>query len=121
MITMLTSGALAGLGGAIETQGVVHRFQPGFNIGLGFEGITIALLGRIHPFGIIPAAILFGAMKSGAALMQFTVDVETEIIDVIQALILFFVAADLIVERIIPGITGKSERLTLSTGWGGQV
>jgi len=120
MVTMLISGALAGLGGAIETQGIVHRFQPGFNIGLGFEGITIALLGRLHPFGIILAAILFGAMKSGAGLMQFTVDVETEIIDVIQALILFFVAAELLVERILPGVTGKRERLTLSSGWGGQ-
>lgn len=120
MITMLASGALAGLGGAIETQGIVHRFQPGFNIGLGFEGITIALLGRIHPFGIVPAAILFGAMKSGAGLMQFTVGVETEIIDVIQALILFFVAADLLAGRIIPGVSGSREKLTLSAGWGSQ-
>jgi len=119
IFTMLLSGALAGLGGAIETQGIIHRFQPGFNIGLGFEGITIALLGRMHPIGIVPAALLFGAMKSGAGFMQFTADVETEIIDVIQALILFFVAANLLVERILPGIAGKQQRLSLTTGWGG--
>jgi ABC-type uncharacterized transport system permease subunit len=121
MITMLLSGALAGLGGAIETQGVVHRFQPGFNIGLGFEGITIALLGRVHPLGIIPAALLIGAMKAGASMMQFSAGVESEIIDIIQALILFFVTADMIVQRVIPGMRGqKGKKLSLSAGWGGH-
>jgi len=121
MITMLLSGALAGLGGAIETQGVVHRFQPGFNIGLGFEGITIALLGRVHPLGIIPAALLIGAMKAGASMMQFSAGVESEIIDIIQALILFFVTADIIVQRVIPGMRGqKGKKLSLSAGWGGH-
>ncbi|MBW1803161.1 MAG: ABC transporter permease, partial [Deltaproteobacteria bacterium] len=67
IFTMLVSGIMAGLGGAVETTGIVFRYQPGFNTGLGFEGITIALLARIHPFGIVPAACLIGAMKSGAA------------------------------------------------------
>jgi len=119
ILTMLISGALAGLGGAIETQGIVHRFQPGFNIGLGFEGITIALLGRIHPLGILPAAILIGAMKAGASMMQFSAGVESEIIDIIQALILFFVTADMIIQRVIPGMgKQKNKKLSLSAGWG---
>ncbi len=118
MLTMFLSGALAGLGGAVETQGVVYRFQPGFNQGLGFEGITIALLGRTHPLGVIPAALIVGAMKSGANQMQFFADVSTEIIDVILALILFFVAADVIVAKLIPGLDKDRKKLSLSTGWG---
>ena len=58
IMTMAISGLLAALGGAIETQGVVGRYEPGFNAGLGFEGITIALLARTHPLAVIPAAIL---------------------------------------------------------------
>jgi len=122
LITMLISGILAGLGGALETQGVVHRFQPGFHTGLGFEGITIALLGRAHPFGIIPAAVLIGAMKAGANMMQFSAGVESEIIDVIQALILFFVTAEVFFKRMIPGMRWqKGENLSLRAGWGGKV
>ncbi len=101
VMTMVFSGILSGLGGAVETQGIVHRFQPGFNVGLGFDGITIALLAKTHPFGVIPAAILVGVMKAGAGQMQFTAGISKEIIDVILALILFFVAADTIVRWII--------------------
>ncbi len=121
ILTMVLSGVLAGLGGAIETQGIVGRYQPGFNVGLGFEGITIALLGKTHPFGVIPAALLVGAMQAGANQMQFRAGVPAEIIDVIQALILFFVAADMIVRWIIRTrqVEGE-ERVTLSTGWGAQ-
>lgn len=117
IITMLCSGLLAGLGGAVETTGIVFRYQPGFNTGLGFEGITIALLGRAHPLGVIPAALLIGAMKSGASMMQFTAEVPTEIIDVIQALILFFVGADLVIKKIIPGLK-KTGTISISSGWG---
>lgn len=120
ILAMVLSGILAGIGGAIETQGVVHRYQPGFNVGLGFDGITIALLGRTHPFGVIPAALLVGAMKSGASQMQFTAGVAKEITDVIQALILFFVAADKIVRWIIRSRAAEGEGVMLSTGWGKQ-
>ncbi|HNB53220.1 MAG TPA: hypothetical protein PK530_14815, partial [Anaerolineales bacterium] len=101
--------------------GVVGRYQPGFNTGLGFDGITIALLGRTHPFGVIPAAILVGAMKAGASTMQFDAGVAKEITDVIQALILFFVAADVIVRWILRTRRADGEEsVTLSTGWGSQ-
>ncbi|GAB4582139.1 MAG: ABC transporter permease [Anaerolineales bacterium] len=121
ILTMALSGVLAGLGGAVETQGVVGRFQPGFNTGLGFDGITVALLGKTHPFGVIPAALLVGAMKAGASTMQFDAGVAKEITDVIQALILFFVAADMIVRWILrTRRASDEEKLTLSTGWGSQ-
>ncbi len=119
ILTMLISGVFAGLGGAVETQGVVGRYQPGFNVGLGFEGITIALLAKTHPFGVIPAALLVGAMKAGSSQMQFVADVPKEIIDVIQALILFFIAADFLLRRLLRlKAEAGEERLVLSTGWG---
>ncbi len=119
VITMVLSGLLAGLGGAIETQGVVGRYQPGFNVGLGFDGITVALLGKTHPMGNIFAALLIGAMKAGSSQMQFDAGVAAEITNVIQALMLFFVAADMIVRWIIRVRTEEGEGVSLSTGWGG--
>ncbi len=121
ILAMVISGFLAGLGGAVETQGVVYRYQPGFNVGLGFDGITIALLGRNHPLGVIPAALLVGAMKGGGNVMQFDAKVPAEIIDVIQALMLFFVAADMIVRWVIRAkAKPESEQIKLTTGWGNQ-
>jgi simple sugar transport system permease protein len=104
----------------IETLGVVGRYQPGFNIGLGFDGITIALLGRTNPFGVIPAAILIGAMKAGSSQMQFSAGVAKEITDIIQALILFFVAADMIVRKIFHIRAADEAEPKLSTGWSKQ-
>jgi len=117
ILTMVLSAFIAGLGGSVETQGVVGRYQPGFNVGLGFDGITIALLGKTNPFGVIPAAILVGAMEAGSSQMQFAADVAKEIVDVIQALILFFVAADVIVRWLLR-MREEEEGLTLTTGWG---
>jgi simple sugar transport system permease protein len=118
---MVIAGLLAGLGGSVETLGVVGRYQPGFNAGLGFDGITIALLGRTNPLGVIPASLLVGAMKGGSNVMQFDAKVPKEIVDVIQALMLFFVAADVIV-RYILRIRAKpgEEKVSLTSGWGKQ-
>jgi simple sugar transport system permease protein len=118
VIAMALSGFLAGLGGAVETLAIVYRFQPGFNVGLGFDGITIALLARIHPIGVIPAAFLVGAMKAGSSQMQFDAGVAIEIVDLILALILFFVAADMIVRRLVRNRKAFGEKLTLGLGWG---
>lgn len=116
--TMILAGILAGLGGGVETLGVVGRYQPGFNIGLGFDGITVALLGKTHPIGAIPAALIIGAMKAGSSQMQFDAKVAKEITDVIQALLLFFVAADVIIRWLIRMRVRPGEKVTLSTGWG---
>lgn len=120
ILTMVLSGFLAGLGGAVETQGVVYRYQPGFNVGLGFDGITIALLAQSHPLGILPASILVGAMKAGASQMQFDADVAKEITDVIQALMLFFIAADMIVRRLLRMREEAPEGKIQLSGWGKQ-
>lgn len=120
ILTMMISGFLAGLGGAVETQGINQRFQPGFNTGLGFDGITVALLGKTSPFGVIPAALLLGAMRAGSSQMQFSAGVASEITDVITAFILFFVAADVIVKKLIRQRGTEDDRVTLSSGWSGH-
>ncbi len=119
IMTMAISGFLAGLGGSVETLGIVGRYQPGFNAGLGFDGITTALLGKTSPFGVIPAALLLGAMRAGASQMQFDAGVAKEITDVITAFILFFVAADVIVKRLIRQRESEDDKVVLSKGWGG--
>jgi len=119
IFTMVISAFLAGVGGAIETQGVAGRFQPGFNTGLGFDGITIALLARTNPIAVIPAALLIGAMDAGSTLMQADADVAPEIINVIQASILFFIAAPSVVRYITRLRSGEEESgVSLSSGWG---
>ena len=62
-------------------------------LGYGFDAIAIALLARSHPFGVVISAILFGAMRNGATKMQFLTQIPVDIISVVQALILLFVAA----------------------------
>jgi simple sugar transport system permease protein len=123
VMTMAISGGLAGLGGSVETLGVVHRYEPGFNAGLGFDGITVALLARSNPVAAVPSALLLGIMRAGATQMQFEAKVAPEIIDVISAIILFLVAAPVVVRWILrrkarPG--EEVEELRLTTGWGGS-
>jgi len=118
VITMALSGALAGLAGAIEVTALNYRHELGFSVGYGFDAIAIALLGKTNPFGVILAAILFGAMRNGGTRMQFLTQIPVDIISVIQALILLFVAADPII-RFIYRIRIREERVVLTRGWGG--
>ncbi len=118
VLTMFFSGVLAGLGGAVESLGVIHRFQPGFNAGLGFEGITVALLGRTHPMGVAAAALLVGAMKAGAGRMQLDAGVGVDMVDVLLALLLLFVAMDTALGKLFSGRGAAWLRPVLSRGWG---
>ena len=118
ILTMALSGALAGLAGAIEVTGLNYRHELGFSVGYGFDAIAIALLGKTHPLGVVLAAILFAGMRNGATRMQFLTQIPVDIISVIQALILLFVAADAII-RYIYRIKVEEERVILTRGWGG--
>ena len=118
IITMAISGALAGLAGAIEVTALNYRHELGFSSGYGFDAIAIALLGKTNPYGVILAAILFGAMRNGSTRMQFLTQIPIDIISVIQALMLLFVAADAII-RFIYRIRVDEERVVLTRGWGG--
>jgi simple sugar transport system permease protein len=70
LIAMLLSGAFAGLGGAVEVLGTRGRLLEGFSVGYGFEAIAVALLGRLHPAGVVAAALLFGALDAGGSGLQ---------------------------------------------------
>jgi general nucleoside transport system permease protein len=100
ILSMFMSGMLAGLAGAIEVTGLNYRHELGFSTGYGFDAIAISLLAKNNPIGIILASILFGAMRNGATRMQFLTQIPTDVISVIQGLILFFVSADQIIRYI---------------------
>lgn len=117
-LTMALSGLLAGLAGSIEVAGLNYRHELGFSVGYGFDAIAIALLGKSHPLGVVLAAILFAAMRNGATRMQFLTQMPVDLISMLQALILLFVAADAII-RYIYRIKSQGERVVLTRGWGG--
>ena len=118
ILTMFMSGALAGLAGATEVTALNYRHELSFALGYGFDAIAIALLGHTHPFGVVLAAILFGAMRNGATRMQFLTQIPVDIISVVQALILLFVAADEII-RYVYRIRAPKEEVIMTRGWGG--
>lgn len=118
VLTMALSGLLAGMAGAVEVTGLNYRHELGFSMGYGFDAIAIALLGKTHPVGVVLASLLFAGMRNGATRMQFLTQIPVDIISVIQALILLFVAADAIV-RYIYRIKAKEDHLVLTRGWGG--
>jgi simple sugar transport system permease protein len=118
VLTMALSGLLAGMAGAVEVTGLNYRHELGFSIGYGFDAIAIALLGKTHPLGVVLASLLFAGMRNGATRMQFLTQIPVDIISVIQALILLFVAADAII-RYMYRIKAKEDRLVLTRGWRG--
>lgn len=121
-LTMTISGLLAGLAGAIQILGVTGFYAPGITATVGFDSIAVALLGRSDPIGILFAAILFGAFRAGAPLMQIETSVPIEVIDIIQALVILFLAADLIVRRVFRVRAPKveiTEMATVTGSWGG--
>jgi ABC-type uncharacterized transport system permease subunit len=99
ILTLSLCGAFAGLAGSIEVLRLGY-YPAVFGTSIGFDGITVALLGRSEPIGILLSALLLGAMRAGAPLMQIQARVPVEIIDVIQGVILIFLAAEVIVRQI---------------------
>ena len=99
---MALAGAMAGLAGANQTLGVLGRASPGFSAGIGFDAIAVALLGRSHPYGVLLAGLLFGALEAGGRQMQVDASVSIDLISIIQALIIVFIAAPLLVRTIFP-------------------
>ncbi len=123
-LTMTLSGLLGGLAGAVQMLGVIGFYAPGITASVGFDSIAVALLGRSNPIGILFAALLFGAFRAGAPLMQINTSVPIEVIDIIQALIILFLAAELIVRRVFRlrvARTVPEEVQTVTRTWGEQV
>ncbi len=110
--SMTTGGMLAGVAGATVILGVQGRITDGFSAGLGFEGITVALLGRGGVGGTVAAGLLFGSMRSGGRLMQAETGIALDLVLVLQALIIVFIAA--------PGLVRAIFRIK-SDGRAGQI
>src|SRR6266540_2220147 len=121
VMAMVLAGALAGLAGAGQVLGVQFSLAPNFSGGLGFDAITVALLGRASPLGVVLAALLFGALRAGGLNMQAATSTPIDIVTVIQSLIVIFVAAPALVRAIyrIKGARGADTGAPVSKGWGG--
>lgn len=122
-LAMALSGGLAGLAGAIEISGVHYNMTPGFFGGAGFDAIAVALLARSNPRSMIPAGLLWGALLSGGGLMQTRAEISIDLVKIVQALIIMFIAADYIIRflwRVPEASTEDKERtLFAAKGWGG--
>ncbi len=119
-LTMTLSGVLGGLAGAIQMLGVIGFYAPGITASVGFDSIAVALVGRSDPVGVIFAALLFGAFRAGAPLMQIETSVPVEVIDIIQALVILLLAADVIVRRLFRirrARGGLGEPATVTRSW----
>lgn len=102
VLAMAVSGALAGLASVSQVMGLEYRaYQPFGLMGLGATGITVALLGKNHPGGVVLAAALFGMLQRGANMMQSVAGVPKEVIMIIQAIIIFFIASDYVVRKLM--------------------
>lgn len=117
---MSLSGALAGLAGANEVLGLNYNLAVAFSSGFGFDSIALALIGKSHPVGVVLAALLFGTLRNGAIQMQVAAGIPIDIISVMQAMILAFIAAPAIIRTIyrlrVP--TGAADEIRVR-GWGG--
>lgn len=119
IIAMSLSGALAGLAGANEVLGVNYNLALAFSAGFGFDSIALALLGKSHPFGVVLAALLFGTLQNGATQMQVQAGIPIDIIRVMQAMILAFIAAPAIIRTIYRLRAPEFvEEGVFSRGWG---
>src|SRR5437879_12049288 len=97
MAAMGISGGLAGLAGVIQVLGVDGYMTGGVLAGYGFDAIAVALVARSNPLAVLPAALLFGAMRSGSSFMQLQTQVSSDLIPVVQASGMRFLAAPLVV------------------------
>jgi general nucleoside transport system permease protein len=95
ILAMSISGGLAGMVGINEVLGYRHRYYDGFSANYGFVGIAVALLGRNHPVGVFLAAILFAILLRGGIFVDaYTVHVSKDIVDMLQGIVIVFVAAE---------------------------
>jgi simple sugar transport system permease protein len=118
VLTMGLSGALAGLAGTGEVLGRDYNLKSVFSGGLGFDSIAIALLAKSNPIAIIPAAIFWGALRQGQGSMQIASGISINLINIIQALVIIFIAADQIVRWIYRINPTDGEGMVFSRGWG---
>ncbi|MGH3630648.1 MAG: ABC transporter permease subunit, partial [Sciscionella sp.] len=123
MQAMLLAGALTGLAGTVLALGGATSFEvtPNISSNVGFDAITVALLGRSRPWGAVGAGLLFGALRAGGRSMQASTGVPIDIVTVIQALIVIFIAAPMLIKALFrlrgtigSAISGATTNLAIS-------
>jgi len=120
ILAMAISGGLAGLASVHDILGVLRFMPNAFYSGYGFDAIALALLGRSHPVGVVLSSLLFGFLKAGAQRMQAPpASVPIDIIQIVQALIIIFIAAPEVI-RLIYRIRAPEEEggAVFTRGWG---
>jgi len=90
---MALSGALAGLGGAVQVSAITHRLYESFSPGWGYEAIAVALVARLNPLGVVLTALLFGALDNGAQAMQRSQGISPVLVQVIQGMVILILLA----------------------------
>jgi ABC-type uncharacterized transport system permease subunit len=120
LVVMLIAGALCGLAGVSQILGTNSQLTGTVDAGIGFDAITVALLGRANPKGIVAAGLLFGALRAGGTQMQSATGTPIDLVLVVQALIVLFIAAPMLV-RSMWRLKGASTGVTgeLAKGWNG--
>ena len=116
---MFIAGALAGLGGAVQILGSEPALTAGVGGTFGFDAITVALLGRGTPLGTVFAALLFGALRAGGLTMQASTETPLDLILVIQALVVLFIAAPALIKAIFRLKNVDEGQALASKGWNG--
>lgn len=118
-LVMFISGGLAGIAGATMTLGLPpYTVTSNFPGTIGFDAIALALLGRSHPYGVLWAGLLFGALVAGGRTMQAVAGVSVDLVIVMQALIIIFIAAPELVRAIFKLEARETEPTQLTKGWG---
>lgn len=117
VLTMALAGGLAGLAGSSVVLGITPRLTGGLS-STGYDAIAVAILGRSHPTGVFFAALLFGGMQAGALNMQAETAVRSDIVAIIQALIVIFVAAPQLVRAIYRVKATESATPSFTVNWG---
>jgi general nucleoside transport system permease protein len=120
VMVMGIAGAVAGLAGAVEVQGVQGVLTPSLASGLAFDAIAVALLAGSNPFAILPSALLFGALRAGSSFMQLQTQVSADLISVVQAAVIVFVAAPLLVRFIFRLRSAPAATVSITEGGLGQ-
>ena len=118
-MTMFICGGLAGLGGAVHLLGTEHALAAGIAGSLGFDAITVALLGQATPIGTVFGAFLFGAIQTGSRTLLSNTGTSPDIVQVIQALIVLFIAAPALMKSIFRIKKSLTDKSMTAKGWNG--
>jgi simple sugar transport system permease protein len=120
IVAMVIAGALAGLAGASQILGTTFALTTSIDANFGFDGITVALLGRAKPWPTVAAGVLFGALRAGSVTMQTRTGTSIDLVTVLQSLVVLFVAAPMFVRQVFRlRAAGDAGSQQLAKGWNG--